>query len=75
MKFKHKLKTARKRMNFSRRQLAERSGLSHRTIESYEQGKMEPTFDSAAKLAEALKIEPIELIRELKVYKELDRFL
>lgn len=71
MEFKEKLKILRNNQNFSRKELAEKTGISIRTIESYEQGNREPKESTIKILAEVLEVEPIELIKTLKPYQSI----
>ena len=49
--------------HMTQEQLAEASGLSYRTIVSVEVGIRWCTLDSLHKLAKALKVKPMELLR------------
>lgn len=66
MKFKHKLKTLRKKAVLTQKQLSELSGIPLTTIQKYERGVFEPKIQNLYKLADVLKVEPMELINSLK---------
>lgn len=57
-----KVKELRKRKGFSQEELAQKSGLSLRTIQRIENGESDPTGDSIKKIAIALEVTPDELI-------------
>lgn len=75
MNFNEKLKELRKQKGYSRKELATKADLSPITIEKYEQGSREPTVEYAERLAEALNVEPIELIQTLKSYKSFGDYI
>jgi transcriptional regulator with XRE-family HTH domain len=56
MEFSDKLRQLRGKAGLSRGALAEASSLARGTIRDYEQGKRQPTLQSAAKLAAALGV-------------------
>jgi transcriptional regulator with XRE-family HTH domain len=56
MSFAEKLKEIRGGTGMSQQSLAVAAGLSIAVVRDYEQGKKEPTFRSAAKLATALRV-------------------
>ena len=57
-----KVKIAMARLQITRKQLAERTGLSEVTIDAYMQGRIQPSLPSLGKLAEALKVDVMEII-------------
>lgn len=56
------LRELRDRASLSQEELAERSGVSRATIADLEGGKRKPHPKTRRKLAEALKVEPHELL-------------
>lgn len=65
MKFAEKVKTARQKMGYSQKQLAEAAHLSLRTIISYEKGESMPRKgETYAALAEALNVQTGYLLTE-----------
>ena len=56
-----KLREARLRNFLSIRELASRAGVATRTIVQIEQGRQEPTYKTARKVAEALGMPPAEI--------------
>lgn len=75
MKFSIKLKELRTEKGLSRKELANQSGLSPVTIEKYEQGSREPDVPYTLKLANALNVDPLELIETLKIYQSFGSYL
>jgi transcriptional regulator with XRE-family HTH domain len=59
-----KLKLVRLRRAMTQRQLAEAAGLSHRTIVGLETNRTEPHPSTLGKLAEALNVDPRELLED-----------
>jgi len=57
-----KVKELRKRKGLSQEELTENSGLSLRTIQRIENGETEPTGETLRRIANALKVNPDELI-------------
>lgn len=70
MKFKDKLKQLRIQNGLTRRELAELTGISIRTVEGYEQGLREPKQKTINSLADVLEISPDELIVCTKNFKK-----
>ncbi len=65
MKFAERLKSARKKAKMSQGTLAERAGISMRTLQNYEMGKRYPaSLDIAVGLATALGMTAEELLSE-----------
>lgn len=60
------LRSARRKAALTQRELAGRMGRSQRRIAEWESGKLCPRINSIVRLAEALRIEPGELLRETK---------
>ncbi len=58
-----KLRETRKRKLLTQQQLAERSGVGIATIIRVERNQVEPRGSTIRKLAEALEVEPEELVR------------
>jgi transcriptional regulator with XRE-family HTH domain len=58
-----KLRKTRKRKLLTQEQLAERSGVGIATIVRIERNQVEPRGSTIRKLAEALEVEPEELVR------------
>jgi transcriptional regulator with XRE-family HTH domain len=58
-----KLRETRKRKLLTQEQLAERSGVGIATIVRIERNQVEPRGSTIRKLAEALEVEPEELVR------------
>ena len=58
-----KLRETRKRKLLTQEQLAERSGVGIATIVRIERNQVEPRGSTIRKLAEALDVEPEELVR------------
>lgn len=75
MKFSEKLKQLRISRGLSRKQLGELTEIPYRTIESYEQGRMEPSLDNLLKLAPRLDVSPCELIETLKIWRKLNEIM
>jgi transcriptional regulator with XRE-family HTH domain len=59
-----RLRDLRKRALMSQRELAKRSGVGVTTIVRIERNQVEPHGSTIRKLAEALSVEPYELIKE-----------
>jgi transcriptional regulator with XRE-family HTH domain len=59
-----RLRTLRKRKLLTQEQLAERSGIAVSTVIRIERNQVEPQGATIRKLAEALDVEPYELVRE-----------
>jgi len=57
-----KLRAVRESRFLTQGDLAERSGVSRQTINRIEQGEIEPRFKTVRQLAEALGVEPGELV-------------
>ena len=65
MKFAERLKDARKKAGLSQNALAEKAGISMRTLQNYEMGKRYPaSLDIAVNLATALSMTAEELLSE-----------
>lgn len=65
MKFSERLKAARKEAGLSQGALAEKAGISMRTLQNYEMGKRYPaSLDIAVNLATALSMTAEELLSE-----------
>jgi transcriptional regulator with XRE-family HTH domain len=60
--FGHNLKKYRKAKGLSLRQLAALTGIDHSMIDKYEHAETNATLSTVARLAEALEIEPHELL-------------
>jgi transcriptional regulator with XRE-family HTH domain len=59
-----RLKKVRRRAMLTQEQLAEKSGVGITTINRIEKGRVEdPHFSTLRKLAEALEVDPAELVR------------
>ena len=56
------LKAIRKQRNMTQAQLAEAANIHRITIAKYEAGKVDPSLESAERLAKALKVSVDELI-------------
>jgi transcriptional regulator with XRE-family HTH domain len=59
-----KLRETRKRKLLTQQQLAERTGVGVATIIRIERNQVEPRGSTIRKLAEALEVEPEELVRK-----------
>ncbi len=59
-----RLRDLRKRALMTQRELAERSGVGVTTIVRIERNQVEPHGSTIRKLAEALGVEPYELVKE-----------
>jgi transcriptional regulator with XRE-family HTH domain len=59
-----KLKAIRTRRLLTQEELAERAGVSAATVVNVERNKQEPQFRTIRKLAEALNVDPTELLGE-----------
>lgn len=57
-----KIKTIRKRLGLSQEELAEKSGLSLRSVQRIENGETEPRGDSLKRVAAALGVTPNEIV-------------
>jgi len=62
MNFTQNIKELRQRRGFSQEELAEKSGLSIRTIQRIENGETEPRGDSLKRLSGALGVTPDDLV-------------
>jgi len=60
-----RLRTLRKRKLLTQEQLAERSDIAASTVIRIERNQVEPQGATIRKLAEALDVEPHELVREV----------
>jgi transcriptional regulator with XRE-family HTH domain len=58
------VKAVRRRKLMTQVQVAEKAGVSHRTLVNIETNKVDPHFSTIHKLAEALGVEPSELVDE-----------
>ena len=56
------IKTARKRLKITQKELATRLGIAEITIRKYENGDREPNLETIEKLAIALEVTPYELL-------------
>ena len=66
------LKELRESKGLSQRELARRSGVATATIKRLEQGNDRPSFKDAKKLADALALDPKELIAQPKVTRNAE---
>jgi transcriptional regulator with XRE-family HTH domain len=64
--FGNNLKRHRKAKGLSLRQFAALADIDHAMIDRYERGVTNPSLTTIAKLAEALEIEPFELLQDKK---------
>jgi transcriptional regulator with XRE-family HTH domain len=64
--FKKNLKRQRKAKGYSLRQFAALADIDHAMIDRYERNVTNPSLTTIAKLAEALEIEPYELLQDKK---------
>ncbi|MEG1433091.1 helix-turn-helix domain-containing protein [Eubacterium sp.] len=62
MELGEKIKEIRKRKGMLQSLLSEKAGLSMRTLQRYESGEREPTFKTVRKIAEALEVDPWEIV-------------
>ncbi|MEG2417741.1 MAG: helix-turn-helix transcriptional regulator [Eubacterium sp.] len=60
-----KLYEARKKMKMSRKELSEKTGISQRSIQRYEEGERSPNFETLGKIASSLGVDFISLIDSL----------
>ena len=67
-----KLKELRESKGLSQRELSRRSGVPAATINRLEQGNDQPSFKDAKKLADALALDPKELIAQPKVTRNAE---
>ncbi len=58
------VKAARRRRFMTQAQLAKAAGISPRTLVNIETNRVEPQFSSILKIAEALEVDPSELVEE-----------
>lgn len=58
----NRLRNYREMRGLSRRDLAEKTGISEQTIFRYETDRREPTVDKLVKIADALGVSPIVFI-------------
>jgi transcriptional regulator with XRE-family HTH domain len=65
-RFGWNLRIARRKAGLSQRELAERMGRDQSRIAVWESGKRQPRIDTVVRLAEALEIDPGELLRETR---------
>jgi transcriptional regulator with XRE-family HTH domain len=64
MAFKEALKWARLRAGLSQEELAHRAGVARTTINYLERGTRKPSLEVFVLLADALKIDPVVLLRK-----------
>ena len=64
MKIGRSVREQRVRRFLTQEQLAQAAGISARQLVRIEKDKVEPRFSTILKLAEALKIEPSELVEQ-----------
>lgn len=62
MKYQEKLRTERNRQGLSYKALAEKAGVSWRTIYVIETGQVSPSISTLAKIAEGLKTDLLYLL-------------
>lgn len=62
-----RIKAARKNAGMTQKQLGELAGIAEPTIRRYELGKLNPKFETLAKIAEALKVNPADLDERLTI--------
>lgn len=62
MELSTNIKFQRKKANFTQKELADKLGVTIRTIQNYESGKREPNFETLIKIAAALNVSLEELI-------------
>lgn len=55
------IKTLRKKMGYTQKQLAEKCGMAEITIRQYELNKREPRQETIEKIATALRVDPFSL--------------
>jgi ribosome-binding protein aMBF1 (putative translation factor) len=65
-RFGWNLKIARQRADISQRELARRIGRHQKRIATWERGRCCPQIDTVVRLAEALEINPGELLRDMR---------
>ena len=65
-RFGWNLRVARRRVGLTQQDLADRMGNDQSGISAWESGRYLPRVGSVVRLAEALEIEPGELLRETK---------
>lgn len=58
-----KMKIAMARLEITRKQLAEKTGLSEVTIDAYMQERIQPSLPSLGKLAKALNVDVTEIVK------------
>jgi transcriptional regulator with XRE-family HTH domain len=75
MDFSERLKTCRLALNFSQSELAQKTGISERTIYSYEQLGKFPRGGNVLKLADALDVSPSYLLGRADKADEKNSFL
>lgn len=59
-----KLSKIMKEKGLTTRELAEKTGISQRTLEAYRYGRREPNFETGLVIAKALNVDPYELLDE-----------
>lgn len=64
MKIGEIVKAARRRRFMTQAQLAQAAGLSQRTLVNIETNRVQPHFSTILKLAEALGVDPSELVHQ-----------
>ena len=57
-----KIRDARKRKNLTQKQLGDLCGIAEPTIRRYELGKLNPKYETLTRIAEALNVNPLELL-------------
>lgn len=62
-----RIKAARKNAGMTQKQLGELAGIAEPTIRRYELGKLNPKFETLAKIAEALKVNPADIDERLTI--------
>ena len=62
-----RIKAARKMRGMTQAELGELAGIAEPTIRRYELGKLNPKFETLAKIAEALKVNPADIDERLTI--------
>lgn len=72
--FSKKLITLRKKYNFTQQELADKLGISNKTISRWETGESYPDIDLLPRIADIFHVSIDYLLKEHDDFKELDKF-
>lgn len=61
--FRYSLGTLRKRLNLTQQSVADQSGMSRVEVSNIERGKCTPSLETVERLAKALGVDPLDMLR------------